>query len=603
MSQTITKPKDSVNRVISSQIVINNIDITNDFKIHKILTFKEINKISRAKIQFFGGNANQNSFEESEKSIFNPGNQIEIKLGYDQKNSTVFKGIIDKHSIVLKNGYQKQKSNSILVIECVDKSILLTNKYTSEVYQNKSDSQIIKSILQKINGLSFSVESTEIVNTLFPKYNIDDWNFIVKRAKRNGFVVINSDNNLIIKKPELDKGNSVLDISNSGATISFEAKLDSSQQYNEVKLSSYDQFSNKKFSKTSSNPIEIVENNKVSGKILSALTSPKKIEIDLPQEIESNELKTLADSMITDSRVKRITGTAKFKGVPFIEVDSTVNFLGFGNNFDGNVYVTGVNQELEDGYFLTEISFGLKEDFFSESNFINKNNLVGNISGLHIGKVTEIDNDPKNQFRIKVMIPALSDNNDGVWAKLSTIYTTNNGGALFIPEIGSQVILSFVADDPRHPIILGTLYNNNQKPNKKILKENNFKSIITKNNLKLEFDDRDKKITISSPKGNSIILNEKNNEITIIDQNKNSIKTSSNGIEIFSRKDINIKSGGSIDISSSNKLNLKSNSNLNLSGSNINNSARIKFSANGSANSEIKSSGVTTVKGSIVQIN
>ena len=603
MSQTITKPKDSVNRVISSQIVINNIDITNDFKIHKILTFKEINKISRAKIQFFGGNANQNSFEESEKSIFNPGNQIEIKLGYDQKNSTVFKGIIDKHSIVLKNGYQKQKSNSILVIECVDKSILLTNKYTSEVYQNKSDSQIIKSILQKINGLSFSVESTEIVNTLFPKYNIDDWNFIVKRAKRNGFVVINSDNNLIIKKPELDKGNSLLDISNSGATISFEAKLDSSQQYNEVKLSSYDQFSNKKFSKTSSNPIEIVENNKVSGKILSTLTSPKKIEIDLPQEIESNELKTLADSMITDSRVKRITGTAKFKGVPFIEVDSTVNFLGFGNNFDGNVYVTGVNQELEDGYFLTEISFGLKEDFFSESNFINKNNLVGNISGLHIGKVTEIDNDPKNQFRIKVMIPALSDNNDGVWAKLSTIYTTNNGGALFIPEIGSQVILSFVADDPRHPIILGTLYNNNQKPNKKILKENNFKSIITKNNLKLEFDDGDKKITISSPKGNSIVLNEKNNEITIIDQNKNSIKTSSNGIEIFSRKDINIKSGGSIDISSSNKLNLKSNSNLNLSGSNINNSARIKFSANGSANSEIKSSGVTTVKGSIVQIN
>ena len=76
--------------------------------------------------------------------------------------------------------------------------------------------------------------------------------------------------------------------------------------------------------------------------------------------------------------------------------------------------------------------------------------------------------------------------------------------------------------------------------------------------MKLEFDDGDKKISISSPNGNSIILNEKNNEIKIIDQNKNSIKTTSNGIEIFSRKDINIKSGGSIDISSANKLNLKS---------------------------------------------
>ena len=61
--------------------------------------------------------------------------------------------------------------------------------------------------------------------------------------------------------------------------------------------------------------------------------------------------------------------------------------------------------------------------------------------------------------------------------------------------------------------------------------------------------------------------------------------------------------GSEMCIRDRNKLNLKSNSNLNLSGSNINNSARIKFSANGSASSEIKSSGVTTVKGSFVQIN
>ena len=57
--------------------------------------------------------------------------------------------------------------------------------------------------------------------------------------------------------------------------------------------------------------------------------------------------------MIIDSRVKRITGNAK-SGQNFIELDSTVNFLGFGNNFDGKVYVTGVSQELEDGFFFTE---------------------------------------------------------------------------------------------------------------------------------------------------------------------------------------------------------------------------------------------------------
>ena len=70
---------------------------------------------------------------------------------------------------------------------------------------------------------------------------------LLKERKEMDFVVVNSNNNLIIKKPKLNKVNSTLEISNSGATISFEAKLDSSKQYNEVKISSYDQFSNKNF--------------------------------------------------------------------------------------------------------------------------------------------------------------------------------------------------------------------------------------------------------------------------------------------------------------------------------------------------------------------
>ena len=42
--------------------------------------------------------------------------------------------------------------------------------------------------------------------------------------------------------------------------------------------------------------------------------------------MDSNELKSIADSMIID--LPKNTGNAKFKGAPFIELDSTVNFLG-----------------------------------------------------------------------------------------------------------------------------------------------------------------------------------------------------------------------------------------------------------------------------------
>jgi len=48
---------------------------------------------------------------------------------------------------------------------------------------------------------------------------------------------------------------------------------------------------------------------------------------------------------------------------------------------------------------------------------------------------------------------------------------------------------------------------------------------------------------------------------------------------------------------------LNSDSDISINGANIQNDAKVKFSAKGSAGSEISSSAITTVKGSMVQIN
>ena len=119
----------------------------------------------------------------------------------------------------------------------------------------------------------------------------------------------------------------------------------------------------------------------------------------------------------------------------------------------------------------------------------------------------------------------------------------------------------------------------------------------------LEFDENENKITLSSPRGNKIVINEKSKEVIITDENKNSISTSPTGIDIESKKNVSIFSRGNIELSASNKIILNSKSDTVIDGSNILNKAKIKFSANSSSTSEIKSSGVTTLKGSIIQIN
>ena len=98
---TEKKPLDSLYKAVSSQIKINGQLLDSDFEINKIITFKEINKLSRARIQILGGDYTKNTFNESENKIFDPGNEVEIKFGYDQKLTLIFEGIILKFSPAL----------------------------------------------------------------------------------------------------------------------------------------------------------------------------------------------------------------------------------------------------------------------------------------------------------------------------------------------------------------------------------------------------------------------------------------------------------------------------------------------------------------------
>ena len=600
---TEKKPLDSLYKAVSSQIKINGQLLDSNFEVNKIITFKEINKLSRARIQILGGDYTKNTFDESENKIFDPGNEIEIKFGYDQKLTVIFEGIILKHSISIKEGFIKKKSKSLLVIDCVDKAVMLKNIFTTKVFREKTDDQIINSLINNIPGLSCKIDSTNYQHSVLPKYNTDDWSFILQRSKLNGLLVLNSNNKVTIKDPSVSNISPKVTINNGSGTLNFEAHLDSNNQFNSITLGSQDTYNNETFSKVGTNQSEFVTNELNSAKEISKKSSPDDLEINLPYDIDSNELKILADSLTKISRLQRISGSVKFKGVLDIDLDSVIALSGFGNRFDGNVYVSHVSHEIEEGKIFTEVEFGLRENFFNQKTIFDKRNLTNNISGLYIGQVIQIDNDPENQNRIKVQIPALNDVGDGIWAKLTHFYTGEDNGIFFIPEIGTQVVISFIANDSRNPVILGCLYTNSKKPYESINEDNNLKCFMTKSNLKIEFKEDEKEISISTPSGNKIFLNEENKEISIQDENNNSIKTSSSGIDIKSDKNISISSGGTLKISSKGKFSISSNADVDIKGLNISQKADAKLSANATSNLEFNSSGIAVLKGSIVQIN
>ena len=72
------------------------------------------------------------------------------------------------------------------------------------------------------------------------------------------------------------------------------------------------------------------------------------------------------------------------------------------------------------------------------------------------------------------------------------------------------------------------MYTNTNNPYTTIDSDNSLKAFVSKSKLTLEFNDKDKIITLKTPENNSIVISEKTKDITITDQNENLLKMSEN---------------------------------------------------------------------------
>lgn len=96
-----------------------------------------------------------------------------------------------------------------------------------------------------------------------------------------------------------------------------------------------------------------------------------------------------------------------------------------------------------------------------------------------------------------------------------------------------------------------------------------------------------KQISLKTPGGNKLIVSDLDNSFILEDVNGNKIIMSAEGITISSTNNLNLKASGNLIVDATN-IEMKGNAELKL---------------NGSAGVEISSSGITSIQGSLIQIN
>jgi uncharacterized protein involved in type VI secretion and phage assembly len=155
----------------------------------------------------------------------------------------------------------------------------------------------------------------------------------------------------------------------------------------------------------------------------------------------------------------------------------------------------------------------------------------------HLARVTSVD-DPDRLARVKVRMLSLDQNGDAeIWARVAAPFAGGGRGALFIPDVNDEVLVSFVAGDPRFPIVLGGLWNGQDTPPEEPGPDRVKRWTITgKNGTRIaivEEQASQERIELKTPAGQSLILDDSSGgSIKATDASGNSVTMDSQGITL-----------------------------------------------------------------------
>jgi Rhs element Vgr protein len=592
-------PSDKGNDVVKLTIFSNGARLDDTIELVSVSITKVVNKIPVAVIVVMDGDMPGKDFPVSNTDSFKPGARIKINAGYGSEEKTLFQGIIVKHGVKITGD-----NYSRLVVECKDAAVKMTIGRNNANFVDATDSDIIAKLIGSHSGLNSDVASTSKQHKEMVQYYCTDWDFILSRAEVNGLLVTVDDGMVSVKAPDTAAA-APLKVTYGEDLMEFHADLDAESQFSSVKSTSWD-MKTQAVVEASQSPQTLNAQGDLASSDLAGVVGPASYRLQTSAPVDKDLLKEWAKGCQIKSGLARIRGRMKFQGSALAKAGSLIELAGVGNRFNGKVFVSSVHHELQNGNWLTEAEFGLAPDWFAEQRELvapPAAGLLPGVEGLLIGVVTKLDADPEGENKIQVKVPVLQAETEGVWARMAQFYASDSIGAFFVPEVGDEVVLGYFNNDPSHPVILGSLYSSKRKPPYPLTAENNVKAIVTRSKLKVEFEEKDKTITIITPGNNKVVISDKDKSILLLDQNNNKVELKPEGIVIDSAKDITISAKGKITIDAMQSIGITAKQDVKISGLNVSNEAQVGFTAKGNATAELSASGQTTVKGAMVMIN
>ncbi len=435
----------------------------------RLETWYGVNQIPSAKLLLRGEltrDAKLIDEQAKDAKLCQPGTQALIRI---KSGATLFSGIVVEQRLELQIGQWE------MTLRLKHHLQRLVASHQNQVYENKSDEQIVRSLLIAKDIKPGKLDGMQVKHMQMVQFGCSDWQFLKARLSANGVWLKPKpeSNEVDVIKPAMGGNSHTLKVSapEEKEMLLETAELEFGIQSLPcaVEVSSWDIKTQKMSNVSKGRACKLGENGLDPSKLKPLSKTPWSFTRSLP--LPAGEQLALAEARLLAQQAGCVRARFTLMGNTKYKLGDTLKLEGLGSYFKGAGVITEVNHKMASGQWRTTIALGLDPALNVESA------VVPEAVGLHIGVVDTYKEDPNGLNRLRVRVPALLGNKP-LWARFAAPYASDGSGLCFYPEVNDEVVLGFFDADPRYPVILGAMHNPKNKAPFAPSKDNHEKAMV-----------------------------------------------------------------------------------------------------------------------------
>ena len=388
--------------------------------------------------------------EVVDRGPFEVGADVEIRLAGSEARALV--SVLKGQITTLEPEFEAH--GAVLCARGYDHSHKLDRTPRAETYQRMTVADIVRRVARRAGIQTGVVEDAGGVHDFVQQNQETDWSFLWRLAVAIDFEVCVVDEKLHFRRAG-PSGDPPVKLTWGDNLMTFRPRITGIQQVDRVVVRGWDVTRQAAIVASAESPTPDSQPGLSRARVTSALGGGVMTVSDRPVTTQA-EADALAKSVAAGLANAAIEADGTARGDTALRSGARVDVGGVGRF--GGVHTLSSTSHIfrgAQGYRTHFVISGRSPR--SLLDLMAPTPARGWSGPLAVGVVTQ-NEDPDGLGRVRIRYPALSDDTEGWWARVSTPAAGDHRGMLMLPVPGEEVVVGWEHEDMRRPIVLGSVF-------------------------------------------------------------------------------------------------------------------------------------------------